>query len=138
MAMNLGFESANRVNCLPSLQRDFRPCFAYDAQPDMCSIWLDDEGIILDCGDDLVAFSGYRWEQVIGRRIDKLLPELRQLTLLQAGEISTHLQVLCGNATPFRVVHADGHLSCCQLAMQICVSETGPVVVLTVRNSAPD
>lgn len=75
---------------------------------DLALLTLDDEGILCDCSSEGEALFKYCRDELIGRHISLLLPELLELELMQDGQINPHLRVRCRFGCHFVAVTRDG------------------------------
>lgn len=65
------------------------------AQPIHALLSLDRDGNIVDCDPEASELFGYRTDEVEGRHISFLLPELARLPLLKNGAVNPRLAFLC-------------------------------------------
>jgi PAS domain-containing protein len=68
---------------------------------------LDDGGIVCDWNDEGEALLKYRRDELIGRHVSLLLPELSELELTQDGRPNPHLGVRCRFGCHFQAVTRD-------------------------------
>lgn len=98
---------------------------------DLATLTLDDQGLIRDCSRACEPVFGYRPDELIGRPISVLLPQLPDTDLVQEGRINSRLAFLCHCAFAFQARRRDGRLFASELFINRL--DTHNVVVL-VRN----
>lgn len=98
---------------------------------DLATLTLDDLGVIRDCSWACESVFGYRPDELIGRPISVLLPQLPDVDLVQEGRINSRLAFLCHCAFAFQARCRDGRI----FASEVFINrlDTHNVVVL-VRN----
>lgn len=98
---------------------------------DLATLTLDDLGVIRDCSRACEPVFGYRPDELIGRPISVLLPQLPDVDLVQEGRINSRLAFLCHCAFAFQARCRDGRI----FASEVFINrlDTHNVVVL-VRN----
>lgn len=95
------------------------------------ALTLDDLGVIRDCSRACEPVFGYRPDELIGRHISVLLPQLPDADLVQEGRINSRLAFLCHCAFVFQARCRDGRFFASELFINRL--DTHNVVVL-VRN----
>jgi len=98
---------------------------------DLATLTLDDLGVIRDCSRACEPVFGYRPDELIGRHISVLLPQLPDADLVQEGRINSRLAFLCHCAFAFQARRRDGRFFASELFINRL--DTHNVVVL-VRN----
>jgi len=80
-----------------------------EARPnDLCTFTLDDMGTIRDCSRACEQIFDYMQEELVGRHISMLLPQLTNVDLVQEGGINSRLAFLCHCAVVFQARCRDG------------------------------
>lgn len=98
---------------------------------DLATLTLDDLGVIRDCSRACEPVFGYRPDELIGRHITVLLPQLPNADLVQEGRINSRLAFLCHCAFAFQAQCRDGRFFVSEVFINRL--DTHNVVVL-VRN----
>lgn len=75
---------------------------------DLAKFTLDDLGVIRDCSRVCESVFGYLPDELIGRHISILLPQLPNADLVQEGRINSRLAFLCHCAFAFQARRRDG------------------------------
>jgi PAS domain S-box-containing protein len=75
---------------------------------DLAVFTLDDLGMIRNCSHACEQVFGYRPDELMGRHVSMLLPELPDTELVQEGRINSKLAFLCRCAIAFQARHRDG------------------------------
>lgn len=98
-----------------------------------CMLWLDREGQILDCWDQVRELFGYCREELEGRHISLLLPTFADTDLLHAGAINPYLAFLCRCGTTFLAVGQDGREVSCTLFLNLVSLRRETALALIIR-----
>lgn len=98
---------------------------------DLATLTLDDLGMIRDCSRACEQVLGYLPDELVGRHICTILPQLPNADLVQEGRINPRLAFLCHCAFAFRARRRDGQSFASELFINRL--DTHNVVVL-VRN----
>jgi PAS domain S-box-containing protein len=98
---------------------------------DLAKFTLDDQGVIRDGSGACEPVFGYRLDELIGRHISFLLPQLPNAGLVQEGRVNSRLAFLCRCAFVFQARRCDGRFFASELFINHL--DTHNVVVL-VRN----
>lgn len=98
---------------------------------DLVTLTLDDLGVIRDCSRACEPVFGYLPDELIGRHITVVLPQLPLADLVQEGRINGRLAFLCHCAFAFQARCRDGRIFASELFINRL--DTHNVVVL-VRN----
>jgi PAS domain S-box-containing protein len=69
---------------------------------------LDDHGRVLECNPTCEQRFGYRRDELTGRHISTLFPELEGIELVMDERINSRLAFLCHSGIPFQARHRDG------------------------------
>lgn len=101
---------------------------------DLAVLTLDDLGVIRDCSQACEQVFGYLPEELAGRHVSTLLPQLPDTELVQEGRINSRLAHLCHCAFAFQARHRDGQC----FASELFINRLGShnVVVLVRRLEA--
>ncbi len=75
---------------------------------DLATLTLDDLGMIRDCSRACEQVLGYLPDELVGRHISMILPQLPNADLVQEGRINPRLAFLCHCAFAFRARRRDG------------------------------
>lgn len=88
------------------LQVNVRPLS--DVPDVVAKLALNDMGVIQNCSQTCEQVFGYRQDELAGRHISTLLPELGDTELVQEERINSRLAFLCHCAFSFQARHRDG------------------------------
>lgn len=75
---------------------------------DLVMLTLDDLGMIRDCSRACEQMFGYLPDELAGRHVSTLLPQLPETELVQEDRINSRLAFLCHCAFAFQARHRDG------------------------------
>ena len=75
---------------------------------DLATLALDDHGLVLECDPTCERRYGYRRDELEGRHISILFPELRDFELVVEERINSRLAFLCQSGIPFQARRRDG------------------------------
>lgn len=75
---------------------------------DLAMLTLDDLGIIHDCSQACHDLFGYRPDELVGRHVSHLLPQLPESGLVLDGRINPQIAYLCHCGIAFNAHHRDG------------------------------
>ncbi|MDQ1314098.1 MAG: hypothetical protein QG662_207 [Pseudomonadota bacterium] len=75
---------------------------------DLAVLTLDDLGVIRDCSQACEQVFGYLPEELAGRHVSTLLPQLPHAELVQEDRINSRLAHLCHCAVAFQARRRDG------------------------------
>lgn len=91
-------------------KQPFHPTHPYPHRAtDLGTLTLDDHGMIRRCGAACEQLFGYRPDELAGRHVSTLLPQLDAVELVQDDRINSRLAYLCHCAIPFHARHRDCH-----------------------------
>lgn len=95
---------------------------------------LSEDGTIVESSTDSEALFGYRCaEEILGRHVSFLLPELARMPLLRSGAVNPRLAFLCHCGKRFTAARREGWAFFAELFIhKVEGSRHGPVL-LTVR-----
>lgn len=96
----------------------------------LCYIWVDLLGCILDSDDNAHKFFGYHPRELKGRHISSLIPSLTETNLVDSNGINPRLAYRSRCAVPFQIVDHDGHRSLCDLFINRVKLASGPALSL--------
>ena len=98
---------------------------------DLAVLTLDDLGMIRDGSQACEQVFGYLPDELVGRHVSTLLPQLPQTELVQEDRINSRLAHLCHCAIAFQARHRDGQCFPSELFINRLDSHN---VVVLVRN----
>ena len=98
---------------------------------DLAVLTLDDLGVIRDCSRACEQMFGYLPDELPGRHVSSLLPQLPDIDLVQEGRINSRLAHLCHCAVAFQARRRDGRCFASELFINYLGSHN---VVVLVRN----
>ena len=75
---------------------------------DLATLALDDHGLVLECDPTCERRYGYRRDELEGRHISILFPELQGFDLVVDERVNSRLAFLCQSNIPFQARHRDG------------------------------
>lgn len=126
---------ATASKCLPvkSAGVDARsPSDVPDVVPaDLAMLALNDMGIIQNCNQTCEQVFGFRQDELAGRHISTLLPELEDTELVLEDRINSRLAFYCRCAFPFQTRRRDGSFFSSELFINRLASQN---VVVLVRS----
>jgi hypothetical protein len=94
---------------------------------------LDGAGVIWDCTPALAALFNCRREDLVAEHISVLLPELEGMRVVQDGQLSPRLSLLCAMGHGFDAIDRDGH----HFTADVCVQRCGNSWTATLREKGP-
>lgn len=130
--------SQHRTASDATLTRSCQHATAGEEAVDSCRLWVDDNGQILDCCEHAPAMFGYPREELPGRPVSRLLPDLAGTELLSADAVNPRLAFRCRCSIPFRAVARDGSESSCILFVYLVILPAGPAAAVIVRRRHVD
>jgi len=98
---------------------------------DLAVLTLNELGVIRDCSQACEQVFGYLPEELAGRHVSMLLPQLPDTDLVQEGRINSRLAHLCHCAFTFQARRRDGRCFASELFINFLGSHN---VVVLVRN----
>jgi len=101
------------------------------AKIDLAVLTLNELGVIRDCSRACEQVFGYLPEELAGRHVSMLLPQLPDADLVQEGRINSRLAHLCHCAFAFHARRRDGWCFASELFINFLGSHN---VVVLVRN----
>jgi PAS domain S-box-containing protein len=91
------------------LENMYVPPRTFDAGMDeLPSLTLDDLGVIRVCSDTCEQVFGYALDELAGRHVSVIFPQLPDTELVQDGRINSRLAYLCHCAVAFQARRRDG------------------------------
>ena len=102
---------------------------------DLAVLTLDDLGIIRDCSQACERVFGYLPEELAGRHVSTLLPQLPGTELVQEGRINSRLAHLCHCAFAFQARRRDGRCFASELFINRLGSHNVVVLVRSLEAS---
>jgi PAS domain S-box-containing protein len=114
---------------------DYSEAFESEKEPgsacgQLCYIWVDLLGCILDSDDNAHRFFGYRQREMKGRHISSLIPSLAETQLVEGNCINPRLAYRSRCAVPFQIVDHDGRRTLCDLFINRVRLASGPALAL--------
>ncbi|TCJ12975.1 PAS domain S-box protein [Parasulfuritortus cantonensis] len=107
-----------------------------DTDPEGGAVTLDARGVILDCDAPCERLFGYVRDQIIGRHLSMLLPELANIDLFQNGHLNDKLHFFCHIGRRFLVLHRDGARLAGRLFLTMIGSDDAPGLRVVVASPA--
>lgn len=98
---------------------------------DLAVLTLNELGVIRDCSQACEQVFGYLPEELAGRHVSMLLPQLPDTDLVQEGRINSRLAHLCHCSFAFQARRRDGRYFASELFINYLGSHN---VVVLVRN----
>ena len=103
-------------------------CISNAGMNELAALTLDDFGVIRDCSYECEQVFGYLMDELAGRHVSIILPQLPNTGLVQDGRINSRLAYLCHCAVAFQARRHDG--SCFASELFINRLDSHNVVVL--------
>jgi PAS domain S-box-containing protein len=101
------------------------------ASNDLAVIALDDLGVIQNCNEMCEEMFGYRQDELPGRHVSLLLPQLHDTEVVQGERVNSHVAFLCHSGIPFQAERRDGR----QFPIELFINRLGTHnVVVLVRS----
>ena len=102
---------------------------------DLAMLALNDMGVIQNCSQTCELVFGYRQDELAGRHVSTLLPELVDTELVLEDRINSRLAFLCHCAMPFLARRRDGNCFTSELFINRLNSENVVVLVRSLEVS---
>ena len=102
---------------------------------DLAVLRLDDLGVIRDSSSACEQVFGYLPEELAGRHVSMLLPQLPDTDLVQEGRINSRLAHLCHCAVAFQARRRDGRCFASELFINLLGSHNVVVLVRSLEAS---
>ncbi|WP_157648559.1 PAS domain-containing protein [Thiobacillus denitrificans] len=102
---------------------------------DLAVLTLDDLGVIRDCSRACEQVFGYLPDELAGRHVSMLLPQLPDTDLVQEGRINSRLAHLCHCAFSFQARRRDGQCFASELFINRLGSHNVVVLVRSLEAS---
>lgn len=102
---------------------------------DLVVLTLDDQGVIRDCNRACEHVFGYPANELSGRHVSMLLPQLPNTELVEEGRINSRLAHLCHCAFAFQARHRDGQIFSSELFINRLGMHNIVVLVRTLEDS---
>lgn len=103
--------------------------------PATCGLLLDAQGMILEAEGDAQALFGYVPEALAARHVSLVLPDMRDVTLIEHGQLNARLHFLCHVGGKFRITPRNGAPACGYLSLIDLSSANRPRIRLLVRRA---
>ncbi|HQS03483.1 MAG TPA: PAS domain-containing protein [Halothiobacillus sp.] len=120
--------TADLIRDFPSALKQQTPSSPEERQ--LCYIWVDTTGQILDCDDNTQKVFGYRHRDLKSRHISNLIPSLTGTGLMEGDGINPRLAYRSRCAVPFQMVDHDGHKALCNLFINRVTLASGLALAL--------
>ena len=129
-------ETASSLQVKSPQANTHAPSCVPDAEAiDLAMLTLDDLGVIRDCSRACEPVFGYPPDELIGRHISMLLPQLPDADLVQEGRINSRLAFLCHCAFAFQARRRDGRIFASELFINRLGSHNVVVLVRSLEVS---
>lgn len=102
---------------------------------DLAVLTLNDQGVIRDCSRACEQVFGYPPEELAGRHVSMLLPQLPDTDLVQEGRINARLAHLCHCAVAFQARRRDGRCFASELFINLLGNHNVVVLVRSLEAS---
>ena len=102
---------------------------------DLAVLTLNELGVIRDCSRACEQVFGYLPEELAGRHVSMLLPQLPDTDLVQEGRINARLAHLCHCAVAFQARRRDGRCFASELFINLLGSHNVVVLVRSLEVS---
>jgi len=106
------------------------------ATNDLAVIALDDRGVIRNGNEMCESMFGYRQDELPGRHVSTLLPQLQDTELVQGERVNSHLAFLCHSGIPFQAQRRDGRHFPIELFINRLGSHNVVVLVRSLEKSS--
>lgn len=103
--------------------------------PQACGLLVDGQGVILETEGDTQALLGFAPETLRSRHVSLVLPDMRDVTLIEHGQLNARLHFLCHVGGKFRITPGGGGTACGYLSLIDLSSANRPRVRLLVRRA---
>ncbi|MGO9443284.1 MAG: PAS domain-containing protein [Thiobacillaceae bacterium] len=100
------------------------------------TLWVSEEGYILDCCAHTQEVFGFWRDDLRGQHVSMLLPDLKHTTLLDDAGIHPKLRLHCRRGTAFRGVNRDGIGCAYALTVQLISTSVGRGLMLILRSKS--
>jgi PAS domain S-box-containing protein len=101
------------------------------ATNDLAVIAHDDRGVIQNANEICGEMFGHPQDELPGRHVSTLLPQLQDTELVQGERVNSHLAFLCHSGIPFQARRRDGR----QFPIELFINRLGNHnVVVLVRS----
>ncbi|MGA7178687.1 MAG: PAS domain-containing protein, partial [Thiobacillaceae bacterium] len=105
---NAGDDANTHLTLNPTHVSNLSPDTVSTYDPLPSTLWVNDEGYILDCCAHTQEVFGFWRDDLRGRHISMLLPDLKNTAMLDEGGITPKLRLHCRPGTLFRGVNREG------------------------------
>ena len=122
-----------QVESLPSKAPSLPAAADADAA-NLAMLVLNDHGMIQFCSEACEQVFGYQEDELKGRHVSTLLPQLENTDLITEDRVNARLAYLCHCAIPFQAQHRDGNHFAIELFINRLSSQN---VVVLVRSLDP-
>lgn len=110
-------------------------CISSAGMNELAALTLDDFGVIRDCSRECEQVFGYLMDELAGRHVSIILPQLPSTGLVQDGRINPRLAYLCHCAVAFQARRHDGSYFAGELFINRLDSHNVAVLVRSLEAS---
>lgn len=103
------------------------------SQPELATLFLNDDGLIEDCSSAYETVFGYPKQVLRGNHVSTLVPKFEGIKLANDGRINQRLRFLCRCAVPFLAKRRDGRKFASEVSLYHLNNEAASVQII-VRN----
>ena len=103
---------------------------------ELAMLALDDGGVIQDCSQTCEQVFGYRQDELTGRHVSTLLPQLKDTELVLDDRVNSRLAFLCHCAIPFQARRRDGNSFTSEIFINRLGSQSLVVLVRSLEEAA--
>lgn len=111
-------------------------CVPHSGLGELAALTLDDLGLIQDCSHACEQAFGYVMNELAGRHVSMILPQLPATELVQDGRINSRLAYLCHCGVAFQARRRDGRCFASELFINRLDRHNVAVLVRSLDASA--
>jgi hypothetical protein len=104
----------------------------YDPLPS--TLWVSEDGFVIDCCAHTEEVFGFWRDELRGKHISTLLPDLKNISMVDERGVSPALAFLCQCVTPFCGVNRAGIGSAYSIVPHLISSSVGRGLMLILRS----
>jgi hypothetical protein len=104
----------------------------YDPLPS--TLWVNEDGFVLDCCAHTEEVFGFWRDELLGKHISMLLPDLKNISMIDERGVSPALAFLCQCVTPFCGVNRAGIGSAYSIVPHLISTSIGRGLMLILRS----
>lgn len=120
---------------IPLANMNASSCIPSAGISELAALTLDDMGVIRDCSHACEQVFGYLPDELAGRHVSMILPQLPATELVQDGRINSRLAYLCHCAVAFQGRRRDGRHFASELFINRLDSHNVVVLVRRLEDS---